>query len=203
MASALTPQSAAREGAIPNFGYVYGFTSGSYQLTDDATGKGYRGRGTMRGQRFPGPGATVVGNLVKNSRFRPNTVQGTLVVPYRMTVSFDETLVTDNGTKRCRDRRTLDSPYGLLMKLSVFPSAERVRARFRLFGPLGSAGNCSRGLSTEELLAYQWFPLRPFLQERFSLRLRASGRIEDRTGNRHTLRWDITANLVRLQSLVP
>jgi hypothetical protein len=158
----------------------------------------------MRGQRFPGAaGPAVVGNLVKNSRFRPNTVQGTFAIPFRMTVSFDETLVTDNGTMRCRDTRTLDSPYGLVMKLSVFPSAERVAGQFHLFGPLGSAGNCSRGLTTQELLAHQWFTLRPFLQPRFTLRMRGSGRIEDRRGDRHTLRWDITANLVRMRSLVP
>ncbi len=191
----------ARPERIPNFGYVYGFTSGTYLLTDHATGKGYRGQGKYTGRRFPGEaGPVIVGNLVKNSRFYPNTVQGSLSVPFRMTLTANEAHVTDNGTERCRESRTNDIPFALFIRLSVYP-AERVLGRFVLYTPLGHYGHCSPSLG-DRGLAHQWFELAPFTRQHFALELKGSGIVEDRAGNRHSLKWSITIRLVRVRSLI-
>jgi hypothetical protein len=199
------PAGGERRG-IPNFGYVYAFEAGTYSVSDRAQGKGYRGTGTLAGRRWPqGPehGALVAGNLVKNTRFRPNTVQGTLNLLFKMTRVSSETKVTPNGTTRCRVSTTHDNPFGFVIQLSVYPSEERVLGRFRLYPPLGEDSRCSREISYSRLRAYQWFPLAEFTKPRFTLRLRGTGRVEDSAGNRHEIRWNVVATLSRLRSLVP
>ena len=208
-ACALAVAAGARVEEIPNFGYVYGMTSGSYLISDTATGKGYRGSGRMTGQRWQDfspdsvPGPLVVGQLVKNSRFRPRTVHGTLVPMFKMSVQANEVYNAPDGTTlRCPWRETSRYPLGVTVRLSVYPSADRVLARYRLYGPLGEKGNCSPSIAGR-LNFEQWFPLEPFTRESLTVTLQGSAIVESSRGDRHSLKWRVVVNLVRLRSLLP
>jgi hypothetical protein len=201
---ALAVPGQARVERIPNFGYTYSFESGTYSVSDLARGKGYSGRGTLVGRRWPNPpGELIAGNLVKNTRFQPNSVQGTLTLMFRMTRVANETKQTPNGAYRCRISRTHDNQFGFVIRLSVYQSNERVLGRFRLYPPLGEDRRCSPEISYSRLAAYQWFPLAEFTKPRFTLRLRGQGTVDDAAGNRHEIRWNIVVTLARLRSLLP